>query len=78
MNAWCRIFGHRWEQTKRGDAWWFVCSRCDEAEPESVERARVFPPDGGMPDPASLTPEESARWAEALDGRHRPIPPEGS
>jgi len=44
MNAWCRIFGHRWEQTKRGDAWWFVCSRCDEAEPESVERARVFPP----------------------------------
>lgn len=24
-----------------------------------------------MPDPASLTPEESNRWAEALDGRPR-------
>lgn len=30
----------------------------------------------GMPDPASLTPEESARWAEALDGRPRVLPPE--
>lgn len=49
---------------------------------EDVQRGRtlphrVLPPGGGMPDPASLTPEESARWAEALDGRPRVLPPGG-